>query len=87
MSAGLCFDQRWGNVLRRPHVDPMAQFTVAHAVEEINRQANDEPDKEAPPCFQRQTQHQHDAKKYTEKREQRNHRDTKWARTIGVFAS
>src|SRR6266581_5402323 len=82
----LRLDDRRGNVFGRPHVDATAQLTVAHAVAEVDQQSNREPDKEAAPCFQRQTQHQYGAKDYTENREQRNHRNTKWAGPIGLFA-
>src|SRR4029453_8454155 len=83
-SLGL-YDRR-GGVFSGPDVDSAPQFAVAHAVKEIDREPDREPNKETPPGFQRQTQHQHDAKEYAEEGEQWHERDPKWARTIGVFA-
>src|SRR6266542_7045000 len=82
----LRLDERRRNVLRRPLVDPAAQFAVAYAVKEINAKADREPNKEANPCFDWQTQHQHKAKKYAQKREQRHQGHTEWAQAAGIFA-
>src|SRR5207249_4155877 len=81
----LRLNERRRNVFSRTDVDAATEFAVAHAVQKINRQADDEPDKEASPCFQRQAQHQYDAKEHAEKREQRNQRNTKRPRPVGLF--
>src|SRR5438093_2808459 len=82
----LCLDDRRGNVFGRPHVDATAQLTVAHAVKEINAEPDCEPNNEASPCLQWQTQHQNDAKKDTKKGKPRDHRNPEWARTVDLFA-
>src|SRR6266487_6286514 len=82
----LRLDERRRNVFGWADVDAAAQFAVSYAVEEINAKADREPYKEAYPCFDWQTQHQHEAKNYAENREQRDQGHTEWARTVGVFA-
>lgn len=57
----LRFDDRRRDVLGNAGVVAAAQFAVANAVEEVNRQTNQEPDEETDPGFQRQTQHQDQA--------------------------
>ena len=60
---------------------------MAHAVKEINQQADRQPHHKANPRHHRQAQHQREAHEYAEQRENRYERDTKWARSFRVNAT
>ena len=56
------FDERRGLVFGDAGILTAAQLAVPDAVKEIDQQSNREPDKETSPCFQRQAEHQGNAK-------------------------
>ena len=83
----LRLDQRRWNIFGRSDVETTAKFAVAHAVKEIDEKTNSQPDHEASPRFQRETQHQNKTKKNAEKREQWDQWHAERTATICVFAA
>src|SRR5438552_1167183 len=68
------FDYRRQNIFGRTFVDTMPQPAMAHAVQEIDGQPNDEPNKKTNPSEHRQAQHQRDAENHAKNREPRHQR-------------
>src|ERR1700737_3701663 len=83
----LCLNDRRRNIFGYPGIAAAAQFAVADAVAEINQHPDCEPDEEAAPGFQRQTQHERGAKKYAENRKQRYERHAERTRAASVRAA
>src|SRR6476660_9125445 len=71
---------RRNDVFGRAFVDSTAQPAMAHAVEEINEEPENQPDHEANPGQDRQTEHQRDAENHAENWEPRDHRNAEWPR-------
>ena len=61
-------------IFGRSGVQTATEFAVTHAVEEINHEADCEPDEETDPCFQWQTEHQHEAKDHSKNGKDRHER-------------
>src|ERR1043166_120899 len=73
----LRMDDRRRDVLSDTGVQAAPQFAVANAVEEVNHQADPEPNAKPDPCLSWQAEHERDAKNDAENRERRHHRHPK----------
>src|SRR5207248_6980538 len=72
------------NVFRFAGINAFLQAAVTAAVEEINEESNAEPDEEANPCLQGQTEHECEAHDHAKNRKQGHQGDPKRSRSDGI---
>jgi hypothetical protein len=80
----LRLDDGWRNVFRHPDVDTTPEFAVPYAVQEINQQANREPDYKSQPSEYGQTKHQRQAQDHANDWKHRHEWNAEWSRARRV---
>ena len=74
-------------VFRWAGVHAAAESAVAHAIQKVDGQSDDQPNDESSPRLQGQTEHEDEAEQNPEKRKNWNQRDTKRAGPSGIFTA